>query len=209
MFRYSFLFAAVILSFISPMIDASNNDKPAITQPIPLNTLIGYTHYPPRIKQLLSEAYQLSTEKLTYKYSSADPHQGGMDCSGTIYYLLNKLHIQNVPRQSDEIYRWASRHGNFHFTKNQNFSSSAFSALKPGDLLFWSGTYQIKRDVTHVMIYLGKNTQNKPLMFGASDGRPYNGKKMWGVSVFDFTLPSQKSSARFIGYTCIPDLSCT
>jgi hypothetical protein len=209
MVKYFFLFATVILSFATPNIHANNNDKPAITKSIPLNTLIGYMHYPPQIKKLLAEAYELSTEKLTYHYGSANPDQGGMDCSGTIYYLLNKLHIQDVPRQSDEMYRWASQHGHFHFTKNQNFSSAAFSELKPGDLLFWSGTYQIKRDVTHVMIYLGRNKENKPLMFGASDGRPYNGEKMWGVSVFDFTLPSPKSSARFIGYTCVPGLTCT
>jgi hypothetical protein len=209
MFKYLLLCTTLLLSFASLEIHANNNDKPAITAAIPLNTLIGYTHYPPRIKQLLLAAYQLSTEKLTYHYGSADPDQGGMDCSGTIYYLLNQLHIQNVPRQSDEIYRWASQHGHFYFTNNQNFLSSVFSRLKPGDLLFWSGTYQIKRDITHIMIYLGRNKENKPLMFGASDGRPYKGKKMWGVSVFDFRLPNPNSSAHFIGYTCIPGLSCT
>jgi len=48
-----------------------------------------------------------------------------------------------------------------------------------------------------------------PLMFGASDGRYYNGKKMWGVSVFDFELPKPNSAAKFIGYSCVPQLTCS
>ncbi len=57
--------------------------------------------------------------------------------------------------------------------------SSDFSHLRPDDLLFWSGTYQVKRipPITHVMLFLGKNKQNRLLMFGSSNGRPYQGKK--------------------------------
>ncbi len=90
------------------------------------------------------------------------------------------------------------------------FNSPEFSKLKPGDLLFWSGTYIIHRDqpITHVMLYLGKNKKGERLMFGASDGRTYQGKKMWGVSVFDFKLPDGKGPQRFVGYGCIPDLTC-
>ena len=45
-------------------------------------------------------------------------------------------------------------------------------------------------------------------MFGASDGRTYQGEKMWGVSVFDFKLPDGKNGSRFVGYGCIPGLTC-
>ncbi len=45
-------------------------------------------------------------------------------------------------------------------------------------------------------------------MIGASDGRSYNGKKVYGVSVFDFKLPNEFSKAKFLGYSCIPDINC-
>jgi hypothetical protein len=45
-------------------------------------------------------------------------------------------------------------------------------------------------------------------MFGASDGRTYLDRRMWGVSVFDFKLPNAKGRARFVGYSCIPGLGC-
>lgn len=58
------------------------------------------------------------------------------------------------------------------------------------------------------MIYLGKNSKHEPLMFGSSDGRTYQNHKMWGVSVFDFKLPENGDTAKFIGYSCIPNLTC-
>lgn len=56
------------------------------------------------------------------------------------------------------------------------------------------------------MLYLGKNIEGQPLMMGASNGRSYKGKKIYGVSVFDFQLPDNKS--KFLGYSCIPTLNC-
>ena len=78
-----------------------------------------------------------------------------------------------------------TKKANFYKTDKFNFD---FSKLKPGDLLFWSGTYRVKRTppITHVMLYLGKTKNNELLMFGASNGRTYRGKRMNGVSVFDF-----------------------
>lgn len=95
-----------------------------------------------------------------------------------------------------------------HVVDQQKVTSTKFMDLKPGDLLFWSGTYSTKNYISHVMMYLGKNSSNQPLMFGASDGRTYLGKKMWGVSVFDFKLPFGKTNAKFVGYSCIPNLTC-
>ena len=153
---------------------------------------------------------ELSQEKLTYLYGSADPKNKGMDCSGTIYYLLKSANVTNVPRSAEEMFLWAEKKGNLQQVSEKNVDSPSFSHLKPGDLLFWSGTYAIHRNppITHVMIYLGKNSADQPLMFGSSDGRTYQGKKMWGVSVFDFKLPDGKSRAKFEGYSCIPHLTC-
>ena len=50
-------------------------------------------------------------------------------------------------------------------------------------------------------------------MVGSSDGRTYDGKQRWGVSVFDFKMPpppksgDAKISPAFVGYGRIPGLS--
>ncbi|MEO8964179.1 MAG: NlpC/P60 family protein [Gammaproteobacteria bacterium] len=183
---------------------------PAITESIPVFELKEYPNSSVSVQQLITIASDLSQKKLTYLYGSSDPKNEGMDCSGTIHFLLNKVTNKDVPRQADEMYTWAEKKGHLYKVTQQDFSSQEFSNLKPGDLLFWSGTYNVKRNppITHVMIYLGKNSQDKPLMFGASDGRRYKGKKIRGVSVFDFELPNDKSLAKFVGYSCVPELTC-
>lgn len=200
----------IIVILISNVVYAENEIQPATTQAIPITQIVNYDNYPQAVKNIIAKALILSQKNLTYLYGSADPKNAGMDCSGTMYYLLTSMGIKSVPRQSSDIYLWVLKNGHFHATNTLDFNSPEFNNLKPGDLLFWSGTYAIKRDppITHVMLYLGKNMQGEPLMFGASNGRTYQGKKMWGVSVFDFKLPDGKSSSKFEGYSCIPELTC-
>lgn len=62
--------------------------------------------------------------------------------------------------------------------------------------MFWSGTYDtaIPRElpISHVMIYIGKRkADNKPILFGSSDGRTFDGQRRNGVSVFDFHIPKR------------------
>lgn len=206
--KVSFLF--IFLLLIASRIYATPDDTHGLPATIPADQLKGFNNYPNKVKTLISIALKLSSEQLTYTYGSADPKNGGMDCSGTIYYLLNSLHIPGAPRQANEIYQWAWQKGHFYAVNSSSFNSFEFSHLQPGDLLFWSGTYEVKRDppVTHVMIYLGENQNGKKLMFGSSNGRPYEGISRWGVSVFDFNLPTADSKSRFLGYSCIPDYSC-
>jgi hypothetical protein len=96
--------------------------------------------------------------------------------------------------------------------------SFELNELKPGDLLFWSGTYSIERDppITHVMIYLGREKKTGArVMVGASDGRTYQSQQRFGVSVFEFKMPQTENSEayegrerpRFIGYGHIPRLN--
>lgn len=199
-----------IFVLASGFIYAEKNLPDAITQPIPIADIPDYPTYPIVVQKIILKAAHLTQLNLTYLYGSADPKNKGMDCSGTIYYLLNQTTLHDVPRSSDEMFTWLKYHGKLYTVTNQNFNSPEFSHLKPGDLLFWSGTYAVQRDVpiTHVMLYLGKNKNGERLMFGASDGRTYQGKKMWGVSVFDFKLPDGNGPQRFVGYGCIPDLTC-
>lgn len=168
-----------------------------------------YDAQPPRVQKLISRASILPALGLTYTYGSADPDRGGMDCSGTIYYLLRSQGFREVPRASPGQYLWTRDAGGFHAVTSRKMESPEFAELLPGDLLFWSGTYAIEREVpvTHVMLYLGTEKKTKKrVMFGASNGRSYRGKARWGVSVFDFKMPRAGSKAVFLGYGRIPGL---
>ena len=182
-----------------------------------------YETLPSEVKRLLASALMLTTLDLSYKYGSADPKNGGMDCSGTVYYLLNEVGLKEVPRDASGMYKWVWTRSRFQAVTSSNPDTFELALLKPGDLLFWTGTYRVDHDppVTHVMIYLGINRHSgHRVMVGASEGRPFDGKSRYGVSVFDFTMPAQRHSsdavpevstesglqARFIGYGSIPGL---
>jgi len=178
--------------------------------------IMGYENYPAKVRQLLDAGLALTRENLGYTYGSADPANGGMDCSGFIYNLLTENGFKEVPRDSSQQYVWVRKAGNFNAVLSDHEDSFEFDALKPGDLLFWRGTYNIDRDppITHTMIYLGREKRTKKrVMIGSSDGRTYDGKQRWGVSVFDFKLPpppqsgDAKISPVFVGYGRIPGLS--
>jgi hypothetical protein len=66
-----------------------------------------------------------------------------------------------------------------------------------------------KLPITHVMLYLGTRVKDgKPVIYGSSDGRSYEGQKRCGVSVFDFSLPkADDSKVEFYGYGAIPGLT--
>ena len=178
--------------------------------------IAGYENNPPRIRQILDAGLALTKQNLGYTYGSADPKDDGMDCSGFIYYLLQQNGFPDVPRDSSQQYVWVRKSGHFNAVLSRKEDSFELDDLKPGDLLFWRGTYNIDRDppITHTMIYLGREKRtNKRVMIGSSDGRTYDGKQRWGVSVFDFKLPpppksgDAKISPVFVGYGRIPGLS--
>ena len=178
--------------------------------------ILGYDNYPARVRQILDAGLALTKENLGYAYGSADPTNGGMDCSGFIYYLLTENGFKDVPRDSSQQYVWVRKAGDFNAVLSRHEDTFELDALKPGDLLFWSGTYNIDRDppITHTMIYLGREKRTKKrVMIGSSDGRTYDGKQRFGVSVFDFKMPpppnsgDAKISPVFVGYGRIPGLS--
>jgi len=167
------------------------------------------------VQKLLISALELTTRNLDYKYGSADPNTGGMDCSGFVYFVLNQNGVGDVPRDSSEQYSWVRRARQFESVVSQKDDSFELEDLKPGDLLFWTGTYSIERDppITHAMIYLGREKKNgHRVMVGASDGRVYEGESRNGVSVFDFKVQRNgkaddgKLRPTFIGYGHIPGL---
>jgi peptidoglycan DL-endopeptidase CwlO len=172
--------------------------------------LRGFYNNPAEVQQLLTAALELTEQNLSYVYGSADPARGGMDCSGTIYFLLQKMGMSDVPRSASQQYVWVRRADVFHPVVSTRMDSFELDALRPGHLLFWTGTYSVDVDppVTHTMIYLGKaRLDGRPLMVGASDGRTFRGDKKFGVSVFDFVIPKpdgRNPMSRFIGYAEIP-----
>jgi cell wall-associated NlpC family hydrolase len=175
-----------------------------------------YDSYPPKVRQIIDAGLALTKQNLGYAYGSADPANGGMDCSGFIYYVLRQNGFPDVPRDSSQQYVWVRKAGNFNAVLSRKEDSFEFDSLKPGDLLFWRGTYNIDRDppITHTMIYLGREKRTKKrVMVGSSDGRTYDGKQRFGVSVFDFKMPpppqsgDAKISPVFVGYGRIPGLS--
>jgi cell wall-associated NlpC family hydrolase len=179
------------------------------------NEIAGYENYPGEVRKIVDLALDLASRGLDYKYGSADPANGGMDCSGFVYYVLTAAGVRDVPRDSSEQYTWLRKAGKFEAVVSRKDDSFELAELVPGDLLFWTGTYNIQRDppITHAMIYLGREkSTNQRIMIGASDGRTYHGESRYGVSVFDFKISAPavtnegRLSPMFVGYGHVPSL---
>ena len=175
-----------------------------------------YENYPASTRKVLDLGLNLTTQNLGYKYGSADPANGGMDSSGFTHYVISKSGVKDVPRDAREQYIWVRKAGNFKAVVAHHDDSFELDELKPGDLLFWAEANSVDRDpaITDTMIYLGREKGSKRrVMIGASDGRTYQGKQQFGVSVIDFKVsppkpkPSDESpSPVFVGYGRIPGL---
>jgi peptidoglycan DL-endopeptidase CwlO len=177
--------------------------------------IVDYEKYPEHIRNITDMALDLTRRNLDYKYGSADPATGGMDCSGFVFYVLTQNGLRDVPRDSSQQYVWLRKAGTFKAVNSRHDDTFELDELVPGDLLFWTGTYSIERDppITHAMIYLGREKgTNQRIMVGASDGRTYKGESRYGVSVFDFKIARAgktdegRLTPTFIGYGHIPGL---
>ena len=199
----------VIVAFLSATLSSADEKKFAPNATVSTGDLAGFEKEPKKVRKLIETLLELTTKNLTYTYGSADPGAGGMDCSGTMYYSLRKEGFKDVPRTASQQYRWIWEKGTFHGVVSASADTFELARLKPGDMLFWSGTYDVDRDppVTHSMIFLGRlKKDGRAVMAGASDGRSYEGKARNGVSVFDFRIPPKGSKSRFIGYGRLPGL---
>ena len=75
-----------------------------------------------------------------YVWGGSSP--GGFDCSGFVCYVLNQSGVRDVGRTSAQgLYDLCSHVG--------------MGDAKPGDLIFFTGTYSSDHPVTHVGIYVG------------------------------------------------------
>lgn len=101
---------------------------------------------------IMSDALQY--QGYPYVFGGASP-QTSFDCSGLTQWVYGKAGIQ-LPRTAQEQYDATKR--------------ISQSQAKPGDLVFFSGTYETNDTVTHVGIYVGHN-----MMYDAdNDGVGYH-----------------------------------
>ncbi|MES2708002.1 MAG: NlpC/P60 family protein [Verrucomicrobiota bacterium] len=180
----------------------------AITSSLEIDDLAGSKFWPEHLRSLITYALSLTPRGLGYQFGSSEPDAGGMDCSGTLYHVMRHEGVKKVPRASDGMFNWVKEAGLLNAVSGTPEQDDPILArMRPGDLLFWTGTYDTgsrATPISHVMMYIGKTTAGEPVMFGASDGRPYRGKRQNGVSVFDFRMPKAEKKARFVGYGPIP-----
>jgi peptidoglycan DL-endopeptidase CwlO len=172
--------------------------------------------YSEDVRKMIDLGFDLTRRNLNYKYASADPANGGLDCSGFISYVLTKSGVNNVPRDAREQYVWVRKAGNFQAVLAQSDDTFELDALKPGDLLFWANKSGVSHEpeIAQTMIYIGRDkATNQRLMIGASEGGTYKGEKRSGVGIFDFKLGAaeqkedEEATPAFVGYGRFPDLS--
>lgn len=159
-------------------------------------------------QQVQQICWELSRQKLRYRFGSMRPENGGMDCSGTVHYVLSRAGYRHVPRQSNHQYYWVKEYGGMNH--ESSLTESVLRRLKPGDLLFWRGTYRTGKrwpNISHVMFYSGCDPKTgKHYMFGGRSGghRGLNGAEI------DFFLlragESEGRNGRFVGYGRPPGL---
>ncbi len=134
----------------------------------------------PADERLEAEARALQSGGYAYGASALLPGEASplkMDCSNTARYLVRRTRGILLPRTASDQYIYVRRHGQIKralgLFGGTHPSSWWARRLKPGDLLFWEHTYKPKRQppVTHVMVYLGRDENGRPLMFGAQNSR--------------------------------------
>lgn len=156
----------------------------------------------PTLRKLREEAHRLANLGLTYKFGADDPEDGGMDCSASMQYLLEKIGIEGVPRTSYDQYYWLRRKNLIRDVSGRRASKKLYEKLSPGDLIFWGGTWNSGHKVSHVMIYLGYNPEEEiHYVFGAR-GRTSKGLLGNGVDVFEL----DPDRGRLVAHGKIPGL---
>ena len=162
-------------------------------------------------RQLIETALEVAAESpwLPYLAGGADPAAGGFDCSGAMYFVMRKAGL-DPPRSSGGQMEWLRKNGSLHVVSAEarDLKHTSFSALKPGDLLFWAvtGPGGAVR-VHHVAMYLGTEKKDgRPVMIGSTDGRAYRGQKANGYGVHDFRVPKTESASKLIGYGTPPGI---
>jgi len=128
-------------------------------------------------------AETISTFGLPYVFGGDHPSEGGLDCSGTMKFLLSDIGFPDMPRTSYDQYAWMRKARTLKHSKKIPDHMGGRKGIKPGDLVFWGGTYDSGHKVSHVMIYLGQGGDGTHYMFGAR-GKSMKGLHGNGVDIF-------------------------
>jgi hypothetical protein len=161
-----------------------------------------------RSRDLMSVCRELSGRGLGYQFGSANPGNGGMDCSGTIQHVFSRLGYRQVPRQSNHQYHWVARRGRIRHAGR--LDEGVLRRMRPGDLMFWRGTYATGRrwpDISHVMIYAGRDSRTGThFMFGGR-GSGRTGRSGAGIDFFEIRPGGGEGrGSRFVGWGRPPGL---
>ncbi|MDP4624057.1 MAG: C40 family peptidase [Akkermansiaceae bacterium] len=208
---FRMVFAVLVVGFGAV---TAEEEVPAAPQLLETSDLKGFSELSEERQKLISMAIETGKEVLgmPYKYGGNGPKDGGFDCSGAMHFILQKVGI-DPPRTSSDQYLWVKKHSDFHEVPKTatDTEDECFADLKPGDLVFWSGTYEPNdgrtTNITHVGMYLGlEEKDGRPVMINATNGRSYRGRKGNGFGVYDFRLPRAGSKSKIVGYGTPPGL---
>jgi hypothetical protein len=115
-------------------------------------------------------AYIVRNERPSYQFGASGGLSRKYDCSSFVMKAAARSALANLPRDSRSQFELLSQTGKVWLR-----GSRGWEDLRPGDLIFFSGTYRHGHEnpISHVMIYAGENQ-----MIGAQSS---------GVGLFDFT----------------------
>lgn len=182
---------------------------------IETSELRGFDELPESRRELVEAALKAGGEVagMPYLYGGNGAESGGFDCSGAMYHVLRKAGLK-PPRTSSDQYLWVRDHSRLHPVSVEAVDTEhgSFSNLKPGDLVFWSGTYEPTdgrlTKITHVAMFLGHEKKDgRAVMVNATNGRSYRGTKVDGYGVCDFRVPRKEGKSRMVGYGTPPGLA--
>lgn len=166
-------------------------------------------------RKKLIEAALLAAKTVTgmpYLFGGNGAKNGGFDCSGAMYHTLRAVGL-NPPRTSSGQFLWIQKDSILHAisAEAKDLTHMSFAKLKPGDLVFWSGTYAPTdgrlSNITHVGMFMGyEKKDGHPVMINASNGRSYRGVKQSGFGVNDFRFPRSGGTSVMVGYGTPPKL---
>lgn len=191
--------------------DKISHGKPAI---IAVDSLKDFDSLPDDRKKLIREAIGVAANSpwLPYRFGGSSPADGGFDCSGAMFYVMTRAGLK-PPRTSANQFLWVKESKRLiEVTADvKSLDDPKMGKLRPGDLLFWGGTYAPVDgrtvNITHVALFLGREKKDgNAVMINATDGRSYRGIKANGYGVYDFRLPREGGKSVFMGYGTPPGI---